>query len=359
MAASWRDFGSDIAGVIVWFLVGLLCVYTMFLIALSSIALSVLLALGPLFFAALFFDSTRRLFEAWIAQLTNYALITVLTVLVATLLLQIVASFASQTVARGSGVNTVDSLNMVLVSRARLPGDAAGDAHRFGAGERRVSQQLWHGEPLRHVERAVRAILTGTRRTLHGGIMRTLWIFGSLALLSALLFLQRPLQQALAPDQSAEQVRLVGAAGGGVPCTARSRIACVLSGEIRRIARGRCRIGEAMKTVAAEQTLEAYFREGTSWDDDRVAAAHRGARVAWRVAGAGWVCAVTGGASLLFLMPLKRVEPFVIRVDNTSGIVDVVPVYRRRGECGSGGDALFRDSLHHDLRALQLRDGGE
>jgi type IV secretion system protein VirB6 len=113
--AVWGDFGSDVAGVIVWFLVGLLCVYTMFLIALSSIALSVLLALGPLFFAALFFDSTRRLFEAWIAQLTNYALITVLTVLVATLLLQIVVSFASQTVARGSSVNTVDSLNMVLV----------------------------------------------------------------------------------------------------------------------------------------------------------------------------------------------------------------------------------------------------
>ena len=141
------------------------------------------------------------------------------------------------------------------------------------------------------------------------------------------LFLQRPLQQAFATDQSAEQVRLVGAASGGVPCAGHNRIDCVLSGEIRRVARGRCRIGEAVKTVAAEQTLEAYFREGTSWDDDRVAAAHRGARVAWRVAGAGWVCAVTGGASLLFLMPLKRVEPFVIRVDNTSGIVDVVPVF--------------------------------
>ena len=112
----YGDPGSYIAGVVVWFLVGLLCVYTMFLIALSSIALSVLLALGPLFFAALFFDSTRRLFEAWVAQLTNYALITILTVLVATLLLQIVASYANQTVARGSGLATVDSLNMVLVS---------------------------------------------------------------------------------------------------------------------------------------------------------------------------------------------------------------------------------------------------
>jgi type IV secretion system protein VirB6 len=110
------DLGSYIAGAVVWFLVGLLCVYTMFLIALSSIALSVLLALGPLFFAALFFDNTRRLFEAWVAQLTNYALITILTVLVATLLLQIVQSYASQTAARGSSVATVDSLNMVLVS---------------------------------------------------------------------------------------------------------------------------------------------------------------------------------------------------------------------------------------------------
>jgi type IV secretion system protein VirB6 len=110
------DIGYYLAGVVVWLLVGLLCVYTMFLIALSSIALSVLLALGPLFFAALFFDSTRRLFEAWVAQLTNYALITILTVLVATLLLQIVDSYAKQTAARGPGLATVDALNMVLVS---------------------------------------------------------------------------------------------------------------------------------------------------------------------------------------------------------------------------------------------------
>jgi type IV secretion system protein VirB6 len=110
------DIGFYIAGAIVWCLVGLLCVYTMFLIALSSIALAVLLALGPLFVAMLLFDSTRRFFEAWIAQLANYALITILTVLVAALLLQIVASYAVQTAARGSAILTVDALNMVLIS---------------------------------------------------------------------------------------------------------------------------------------------------------------------------------------------------------------------------------------------------
>jgi type IV secretion system protein VirB6 len=110
------DFGYYIAGAIVWVLIGLLCVYTMFLIALSSIALAVLLALGPLFMVLLLFDASRRYFEAWLAQLANYALITILTVLVAALLLQIVASYAAQTAARGAAIVTVDALNMVLVS---------------------------------------------------------------------------------------------------------------------------------------------------------------------------------------------------------------------------------------------------
>ena len=96
---------------------GLLCVYTMFLIALSSIALAVLLALGPLFIALLLFDATRRFFEAWLAQLANYALITILTVLVAALLLQIVAVLrGANRSAAAAAIMTVDSLNMLLVA---------------------------------------------------------------------------------------------------------------------------------------------------------------------------------------------------------------------------------------------------
>src|SRR5271154_2935528 len=110
------DFGAYLAGAVVWCLIGLLCVYAMFLIALSSIALAVLLALGPLFIASLFFDATRRFFSAWIAQLANYGLITVLTVMVAALLLRIVQSYAAQTAARGTAILTVDALNMMLIA---------------------------------------------------------------------------------------------------------------------------------------------------------------------------------------------------------------------------------------------------
>jgi type IV secretion system protein VirB6 len=110
------DFGFYLAGAVVWCLIGTLCVYAMFLIALSSVALAVLLALGPLFIVALFFESSRRLFTAWLAQLTNYALITILTIMVAALLLRVVQTYASQTAARGAAILTVDALNMMLVA---------------------------------------------------------------------------------------------------------------------------------------------------------------------------------------------------------------------------------------------------
>jgi len=110
------SIGFYLAGAAVWALIGLLCIYTMFLIALSRIGLSVLLALGPLFIAMTLFNSTRRFFEAWVAQLANYALISILTVLTAALLLRIVQSYAAQTAALGDALRTVDSLNMALVS---------------------------------------------------------------------------------------------------------------------------------------------------------------------------------------------------------------------------------------------------
>lgn len=112
----WGRIGFVISGVAAWALVGLLCVYTMFLLALSSIALSILLALGPFFIALLLFDATRRFFEAWLAQLANYALITILTVMVSALLLQLVATYAQKTAALGTSIKIDDALNMLLAT---------------------------------------------------------------------------------------------------------------------------------------------------------------------------------------------------------------------------------------------------
>lgn len=110
------DLGYYLAALAVYLLMGLVCVYAMFLMALSRIALAVLLALGPLFILLLLFGSTRRFFEAWLQQLANYALVSVLTVLVAGLMLEAVQAYAEQTAARGAAIVTVDALNMLLVA---------------------------------------------------------------------------------------------------------------------------------------------------------------------------------------------------------------------------------------------------
>jgi type IV secretion system protein VirB6 len=178
------DFGYYLAGGVVWLLIGLLCVYAMFLIALSSIASAVLLAIGPLFIALLLFDSTRRYFEAWIAQLATYALISILTVLVAALLLQIVASYAAQTAARGAAILTVDALDMVLVSvlvfllmRQIMPiaaGLAGGLAlSSFGMVSRTVSWGIGYGTGLARPAGAIAASVVLGEAAKPGPAMRS------------------------------------------------------------------------------------------------------------------------------------------------------------------------------------------
>src|SRR2546421_7758062 len=53
----------------------------------------------------------------------------------------------------------------------------------------------------------------------------------------------------------------------------------------------------------------------------------RSARVAWRIAAVATALLILTILTLMLLMPLKHVEPFVIRVDSSTGVVDVVPVY--------------------------------
>jgi type IV secretion system protein VirB8 len=102
------------------------------------------------------------------------------------------------------------------------------------------------------------------------------------------------------------------------------------------------------RTMTAD--MEAYFAEARSWDADRAAQFKRSARVAWLTAAAGWLCAVAGAVALAVLMPLKRVDPFVIRVDSTTGVIDVVPVY---AGTASMDEAVTRYFLTHYLNVCE------
>jgi type IV secretion system protein VirB6 len=110
------NFSFYVAGVAVFALVAITAVYTMFLLALSRIALSVLLALGPLFILLLLFDSSKRFFEAWLAQLSNYAFITILTVLVAALMLDVVGAAAQAAASTGGGIQIAQAVRLCLAA---------------------------------------------------------------------------------------------------------------------------------------------------------------------------------------------------------------------------------------------------
>lgn len=70
-----------------------------------------------------------------------------------------------------------------------------------------------------------------------------------------------------------------------------------------------------------------YFAEASRWELDRTALLRQSARRAWWVATGAAALAMISGAAVATLTPLKRVEPFVIRVDSSTGVVDVVPTY--------------------------------
>ena len=73
-----------------------------------------------------------------------------------------------------------------------------------------------------------------------------------------------------------------------------------------------------------EDSLKRYFDRARRFDQDRLIQVERSARIAWFVAICASIIAVVSVFAVAGLTPLKTVEPFVVRVDNYTGIVDVV-----------------------------------
>ncbi|TCQ74726.1 type IV secretion system protein VirB8 [Ochrobactrum sp. BH3] len=70
--------------------------------------------------------------------------------------------------------------------------------------------------------------------------------------------------------------------------------------------------------------LDEYFKNARRFDQDRLLSSQRSTKVAWFVAGVSGLLSLVCIGAVAALSPLKTVEPFVIRVDNSTGIVDVV-----------------------------------
>lgn len=75
---------------------------------------------------------------------------------------------------------------------------------------------------------------------------------------------------------------------------------------------------------AGEATLKEYFERSRKWEQDAYITALRSARV-WRTVGLlSLGVSLASVLAIVALLPLKTVEPFVVRVDNATGIVETM-----------------------------------
>jgi type IV secretion system protein VirB6 len=110
------NFSFYFAAIAVYVVIVITAVYTMFLLTLSRIALSVLLAIGPLIIPLFLFSSTRRLVEAWLAQLATYAFVAVLAGLVAALMMHLIDQSAAQAEAAGGGIQIAQAVRVCIAA---------------------------------------------------------------------------------------------------------------------------------------------------------------------------------------------------------------------------------------------------
>ena len=74
----------------------------------------------------------------------------------------------------------------------------------------------------------------------------------------------------------------------------------------------------------SREALDAYYSEADSWAKDRNDALRASRRTAWIVAGVAAAVAVLEALALMFLTPLKTVQPYTLLVDRTTGYVQAL-----------------------------------
>lgn len=110
------NFGAYIAAFVVWVAGVVITAYGAFLIILSKVFLSVIIALGPIFISMLLFDATSKFFEGWISQMSNYAVMTPLVTAANVFIIEMFQGVAEQTAEKGTAAVIADVFPMIVTA---------------------------------------------------------------------------------------------------------------------------------------------------------------------------------------------------------------------------------------------------
>lgn len=84
--------------------------------------------------------------------------------------------------------------------------------------------------------------------------------------------------------------------------------------------------------ISEKRFIKQYFKQARGWDAEVSVRIKQSEKRAWQCCAVLTLIAVLQGIGLLCLLPLKSIEPFVIRVDNNTGLVDVVSTLASHGQ---------------------------
>ena len=99
---------------------------------------------------------------------------------------------------------------------------------------------------------------------------------------------------------------------------------------------------------------EKYYAAALSWTDERVLAERRMRRIAWGCAAAAGVLSLMLAITVMLMMPLKSIQPYVVTVDRQTGAVQVATTLRDSKL--SENDAVIQAELANYVRTRETFD---
>ncbi len=74
----------------------------------------------------------------------------------------------------------------------------------------------------------------------------------------------------------------------------------------------------------SDAPVESVIETALSWEASRIHLIEQSEQRAWRVAIVAVICVVLLAIAIALMLPLKQNTPYVIRVDNTTGVPDII-----------------------------------
>lgn len=114
--------------------------------------------------------------------------------------------------------------------------------------------------------------------------------------------------------------------------------------------------GKKEKTTksSSQQSAIKFIQSAAEFEKTRIQSIKRSNKIAWSITGVAVLMTVMSVGAIMMLTPLKRVEPFVLKVDNSTGMVEIVTTMKERE--ASYGEVIDRYWLSQYIQYRESYD---